>query len=64
MRSLVFLICFLFASTAFAQCPGGMCQRPVQATKSVLKATTKVVQKATVKERLTVRKGRLFRRWR
>ena len=64
MRSIVFLICFLFASSLFAQCPGGTCQRPVQATKSVLKATTKVVQKATVRESRRVAKFRLFRRWR
>lgn len=61
MRSIIFMVCFLFASSLFAQCPGGTCQRPA---KSVLKATTKVVQKETVKERLTVRKFRLFRRWR
>lgn len=61
MRSIVFLICFLFASSLFAQCPGGTCQRP---TKSVLKSTTKVVQKATVRESRRVAKFRLFRRWR
>ena len=61
MRPIVFLICFLFASSLFAQCPGGTCQRPV---KSVLKSTTKVVQKATVREVQRVRKFRLFKRWR
>lgn len=60
----VLLAFVLTCGVADAQCPGGQCQRPVQATKSVLKSTTKVVQKATVKERLTVRKFRLFRRWR
>ena len=64
MRALVFLIAFLLCGSLLAQCPGGVCPRPVQSTKSVLKSTTKVVQKATVKERLTVRKFRLFRRWR
>lgn len=62
MRSIVFLICFLFASSLFAQCPGGTCQRPA---KSVLKATTKVVEKVSVQQ--PVRKAvkfRLFRRWR
>lgn len=61
MRVLVFLICFLFASSLFAQCPGGTCQRPA---KSVVKATTKVVQKATVREVRRVQKFRLFKRWR
>ena len=58
------IIVFFLATAAEGQCPGGVCQRPVQATKSVLKSTTKVAQKATVKERLTVRQFRLFRRWR
>lgn len=56
------LFVLALCAAASAQCPGGVCAK--QATKSVLKATTKVVQKATVKERLTVRKVRLFRRWR
>lgn len=63
------IVFFALASTADAQCPGGVCRKPLQATKSVLvkstEVTKQVVQKtATVKERLTVRKFRLFRRWR
>lgn len=58
------LVFFALCATADAQCPGGTCQRPVHATKSVLKATTKVVQKATVRESRRVQKFRLFRRWR
>lgn len=67
MRALVFLICFLFASSLFAQCPGGTCAKPAQATKSVLNATVKkslTVKKSTVREVRRVREFRLFRRWR
>lgn len=62
------IIVFLaLCATADAQCPGGTCQRPTQATKSVLKATVKkslTVEKATVRESRRVQKFRLFRRWR
>lgn len=62
MRSLVFIICFLFASTLFAQCPGGTCQRPVKATA---KTVTKVVQKTVRNEPIRkVWRIRLFRRGR
>lgn len=58
------IIVFFMATAVDAQCPGGVCAKPVQATKSVLKATTKVVQKATVRESQRVQKFRLFKRWR
>ena len=62
------LLVFLLAGSASAQCPGGVCQRPltapVKTTKSVLVKTTEVVQKATVREYRRVQKVRLFRRWR
>jgi hypothetical protein len=55
MRTVIFLIAFLLCGSLLAQCPGGVCARPVQAaTKSVLKVTTKT---ATV-----VRKVRPVRR--
>jgi hypothetical protein len=52
---------FVFAATAEGQCPGGVCQRPVQAVK---KTVTKVVQKATVRESRRVHVLRLFRQGR
>lgn len=68
MRTIIFLIAFLLCGSLLAQCPGGQCQRPLAApakvTKSVLKTTTTVVQKATVRESRRVQKFRLFKRWR
>lgn len=53
----------LLCGEAFAQCPGGTCQRPVQATKSVLKSTTKVVQKSVRTEPIRkIWRIRLFKR--
>lgn len=64
MRPITFLIVFLLASTAFAQCPGGTCTRPVkQTTKSVLKSVTKTVEVAKTKVVQRPR-FRLFKRWR
>jgi hypothetical protein len=60
------LLWLVIVSCVSAQCPGGVCQRPVKSVvaKSVT-VTKQVVQKtATVKQRLTVRKFRLFQRWR
>lgn len=58
------LLVFFLTAAAEGQCPGGVCARPGQATKSVLKAPVKVVQKATIREVRRVRSIRLFRRWR
>lgn len=55
------IVLFALCASADAQCPGGTCQRPA---KSVVKATTTVVQKATVRESRRVQKFRLFKRWR
>jgi hypothetical protein len=60
----------LLCGESLAQCPGGVCQRPVQAakavaTKSVLvkpvAVTKQVVQKQPVRKVVRIR---LFRRWR
>ena len=64
MRPIAFLLVFLLASTALAQCPGGTCQRPAKAaTKSVLKSVTKTVEVAKTKVVQRPR-FRLFKRWR
>lgn len=52
-------------SAASSQCTGGTCQRPVQATKSVLVAPARTVQSVAAKQPVRkVLKFRLFRRGR